>query len=469
MPDILLATESAVSRAPELSNAKLLNYFVERQGVESKGQAPLFGAPGITTTTTAGTGPHRGGWNFNGTAYYVSGSQLWMVTADNVATMVGDGINGTSPVGMSDNGVQMCIVNGTQGFIYTVADGLVIITSPAFYPADTVTFMDGYFIFDRKGTNEWFLSALYDGLTYNGLDFASAEGQPGFVRATKQNLQLLFIFCSAHIELWYDAGTADFPFQRYAGGIINYGTESPYAITEQDGALFFLGADHIVYRLQANVPIRVSTHPIEHEIQNAQRITDAFMLTWSIEGHKMVSMTLPTAGLTICYDISTGKWHHRNSVDGNFTDLGAWRVSTVLAIYDEVYMGDSLSGTLGQMDWSTYTEYGNPMVGRIQTANQQKDRLRTYCSRFELDVQAGVGSSTGQGSDPQILLERSTNGGMTWGLQQAPRSIGKIGEYAKRVRWLAQGMGWQLMWRLTITDPVQRVIIAAHGDIDYGM
>lgn len=469
MAAILLTTESAVSRSPQLSNAKLLNFFVERQEIESKGQAPLFGAPGATIATEVGTGPFRGGWNFNGVAYYVSGTDLWSVSSTDVATRVASGISGLNPVSMSDNGMQLCIVNGQQGYIYTVADGLTQITSPAFYPAATVTFMDGYFIFDRLGTNEWFLSALYDGLTYNGLDFASAEGQPGFVRATKQNLQLLFIFCSGHIELWYDAGTADFPFQRYAGGIINYGTESPYAIVEQDGALFFLGADHVVYRLQANVPIRVSTHPIEHEIQDAPVITDAFFMTWTIEGHKMVSLTLPTARTTMCYDISTGKWHHRNSVDSNFVPLGAWRMSTVLAIYDDVFIGDSLSGSLGRMDWSVYTEFGNPMVGVVQTANQQKDRLRTYCSRFELDVEAGVGTVRGQGSDPQILLQRSVDGGQTFGLQQAPRSIGKMGEYTRRVRWLAQGMGWQMLWRLTITDPVQRVIIAADGDIDYGM
>lgn len=468
--EILLATESAVSRAPELSNAKLVNFLTERQLVESKGQAPLFGAPGIVTVTTVGPGPFRGGWNFNGVAYYVSGPELWRVDIGGVGTKVGTGIGGAAPVGISDNGVQMCIVNGAQGFIYTTTDGLVPIVSPAFYSADTVTFMDGYFIFDRKGTNEWFLSALYDGLTYNGLDFASAEGQPGFVRATKQNLQLLFIFCSAHIELWYDAGTADFPFQRYAGGIINYGTESPYSIVEQDGALFFLGVDHVFYRLQANVPIRVSTHPIETEIQRATAITNAFCMTWTMEGHKIVTLTLPSAATTVAFDISTGKWHHRTSVDADFQDLGVgWRVSTVLQIYDDVYMGDVLSGQLGKRNWGTFTEYGNPMIGIIQSANQQKDRLRVFCSRFELDVQAGVGLSTGQGSDPLIVLERSTNGGMTWGLQQTPRSIGKIGEYARRVRWLAQGMGWQMMWRLTISDPVQRVIIAAHADIEYGM
>lgn len=470
MPQILLSLEYNISRARQLGNARLLNFFTEKQPPESKGQAPLFGAPGTTTVATVGTGPHRGSWNFNGVAYYVSGDSLYTVDQSNGVRLLGGGIAGVGSVSMSDNGVQLCIVNGVNGWIFdSNSDAFTLITSPAFYPASTVMFMDGYFIFDRLGTNEYFLSALYDGLTYNGLDFASAEGQPGFVVATTQNLQLLFIFCSAHIELWYDAGAADFPFQRYAGGIINFGCISPYTIVKQDGAIFFLGADHVFYRLQANVPIRISTHAIEHLIEDASEITTAFCSTWTIEGHKMVNLTLPSAGVSVCYDISTGKWHERSSVDANFNPLGPWRVNTALAVYDNVYFGDALSGMLGELDWGVYTEYGNPMVGLIQTANQQSDRKRVFCSRFELDVQAGVGLVTGQGSDPQIMLERSIDGGMTWSTQQKWRSMGRIGEYLTRLRWLAQGQGRQLMWRLTCTDPVQRVIIAAYADLQVGM
>lgn len=468
MAEIILATESSVSRAPQLSSARLLNFFVEKQNPEADAQIPLFGAPGIDLVRTVGAGPHRGSWNFNGVAYHVSGNGLFMVSASGVATQVGGGIDGVNPVGMSDNGVQLCVVNGRNGWIYTAASGLFQqITSPAFYPANTVTFMDGYFIFDRVGSNEFFLSALYDGLTYNGLDFASAEGQPGFVVGTRQNLQLLFIFCSGHIEMWYDSGAAGFPFQRYAGGIINFGCISPYTLISQDGALFFLGADHVFYRLQANVPIRVSTHPIEHEIEQAPIISDAFTSTWTIEGHKMVCLTLPSGRTTVCFDISTGKWHHRNSVDGNLTDLGPWRVTTALACYDNVYFGDSLTGMLGQLNWNTYTEFGNPMVGEIQTANQHRDRLRVYCSRFELTVEAGVGLNGD--SDPQIQLQRSIDGGLTWSMLTWARSMGRIGEYGKRLRWMSQGQGRRMCWRLRVTDPVQRVVIAASADLTFGM
>lgn len=469
MSAIALATETAVSRAPQLSNTRLLNFFVERQSTDAKSQVPLFGAPGADQEVTLPTGPNRGSWNFNGLAYYVSGDTLYSVTKEKIVTAVGSGIDGTSLVGMSDNGMQLIIVNGARGWIYTTAAGLVQITSPAFYPARTVTFFDGYFILEREGTNEWFLSALYDGLTYNGLDFASAEAQPGEVVGTCQNLQLLFIFCTAHIELWYDAGTADFPFQRYAGGVINYGCVSPYTITKQDGAVFFLGSDKVFYRLQANVPIRVSTHPIEHVIEQDTNLEAAFCMTWTIEGHKMVSLTLPSSGITVCYDISTGKWHDRNSVDDRFNDLGAWRFTTCLVAYDAIYFGDGLSGQIGKLNWNTYTELGHPMMGLIASSNQHQDRKRVFVGRFELDVQAGVGLTTSQGSDPQIMLRRSIDGGETWSLQQPWRSMGLQGAYTQRLRWLRQGQGRQMMWQLVITDSVPRTIIQAYADLSVGL
>lgn len=470
MPPILLAVETARSRAPQLSNQQLLNFFVERQPQDSKGAAPLFGAPGVGQFSTIGTGPSRGCWNFNGVAYFVSGEGLYSIDATGAEVLLGSGITGINPVGMSDNGVQLIVVNGVQGWIYTLAtNAFTLITSPAFYPAFTVTFMDGYFILDRAGTNEFFLSALYDGLTYNGLDFASAEGQPGFVIGTVQNLQLLFIFCSGHIEIWYDAGTNDFPFQRYAGGIINYGCASPYTLVKQDGAVFFLGADKVFYRLQANVPVRVSTHPIETRIAKDTNLAAAEAFTFTIEGHKIVFLTLAALGETFGFDISTGKWHDRDSVDAGFNALGRWRGRCALEIFGLILLGDAFDGRVGSVDWTVYTEYGNPMRGIIHTANQHHDRKRIFVSRFELDVQAGVGLTTGQGSDPQIMLRRSKDGGMTWSTNELWRGMGKEGEYTRRLRWLRQGNGRQMMWQIVISDPVPRTIIQAHADIAVGV
>lgn len=471
MPPILFAVESAVSRAPQLSNQQLVNLFVERQPPEAKSQSPIFGVPGTDRFSTAGVDANRGSWNFNGVAYWVQGSQLWSTTALGVSAQVGDGIAGEGTISMSDNGVQIIMVNGAAGDGYTYAPGpgLQPITDPNFFPAATVTFMDGYFLFDRLGTNEWFISNLFDGRTYNGLDFASAEAVPGFVTAIKVNLELVFIFCTAHIEIWYDAGTFPFPFQRYAGGVIDYGCVSPHAIIKQDGAIFFLGADHVVYRLQANVPIRVSTHPIETIIWSASSITDAQLSTYTWEGHKLIVLYLPSLGRTLVFDISTGKWHERVSLDPSGQPLPGWRSVNALQIYDTVLFGDMEDGRIGELNPNAYTEYGLTIRGTAQSAPQHHDRKWLFVNTFELDIEAGVGLTSGQGSDPQIMLQYSRDGGRTWSLPQPWRSMGRQGEYGRRLRWWKQGRGLQWVWRLVISDPVQRCIIAAHAEIEVGM
>jgi len=47
--------------------------------------------------------------------------------------------------------------------------------------------------------------------------------------------------------------------------------------------------------------------------------------------------------------------------------------------------------------------------------------------------------------------------------------MGMEGEYLKRLRWMAQGQGRQMMWEFVVTDPVRRTIIAAYADIKAGM
>lgn len=476
MPPILFCVESLESRSLPLSAQRVVNLFTEKQRPGAKSQTPLFGVPGLTAFANVGTGPHRGSWIMQGLAFVVSGPELYSVDINGAGTLLGTGIGGTEPVSMADNGMQLCIVNGVDGWIYTTSannsvsmSGFFQITDPNFTSANTVEFFDGYFVFDRTGTNEFFISALYDGTSYNALDFASAEASPDYVVATIQNLQLLFIFCQAHIELWYDAGTANFPFARYAGGVINYGCVSPYSIIKQDGAIFFLGSDKIFYRLQANFPIRVSTHEMEHIIAQDPDITQAFCFTYTLEGHKFVVLTLPASGRTLVFDISTGLWAERESWDANNVPQGRWRGNTALRVYNNTYIGDAFSGAFALLDWTVYTELGNTIEGTAYSAPLHEDRKRLFISRFELDVQAGVGLTTGQGSDPQILLDVSVDGAQTFRTLQPQRSMGRIGEYTKRLRWLRQGMGRQFVFRIRISDPVPRVIIAAHADVSVGL
>jgi hypothetical protein len=74
-----------------------------------------------------------------------------------------------------------------------------------------------------------------------------------------------------------------------------------------------------------------------------------------------------------------------------------------------------------------------------------------------------------QGADPQVRLSVSDDGGRTFSLLQKWRSMGKIGEYTKRLRWLKMGQFRQREIRLEITDPVRRNIIGIYIDTAEGL
>lgn len=469
MPEIVFAMESYQSRSLPLAAQRCLNCFLEAQPQGAKSQVPVFGVPGLTSFCELPTNPIRGMWNFRGILYAVGGETLYRINSAGGYKKLGEGISGTGPVSMSDNGTQLVITNGVAGYLVDDMDVFQQIIDPNFYSANTVLFFDNYFVFDRKGTNEFFLSALGDGLSYNGLDFASAEAQPGFLTTVAQNLQLLFLFAQNHIELWYDAGTADFPFQRYAGGVIERGCISPKTVILQDDALFFLGADKVFYRLQGNVPIRVSTHAIEHAIQGYGDITDAFCFTYTIEGHKMVVLTFPSAPHTWVYDISTKLWHERESQSYLYAPSGRWRGNCACEIYEKILIGDGFTGDIGFLDWENPTEYGDLIQVEMTSNTIHYDRLPIFVSRLELDMQVGLSDATGQGSNPQIYLQWSKDGAQTWSKLQPARSMGKVGEYMTRIRWLNIGRAYQFVFRIITSDPVKKVLIGTHSDVQVGM
>jgi hypothetical protein len=90
-----------------------------------------------------------------------------------------------------------------------------------------------------------------------------------------------------------------------------------------------------------------------------------------------------------------------------------------------------------------------------------------YISRFELIMQAGNGLSTGQGSDPVVLLRISRDGGQTWGTE-LQMGTGKIGEYRARAFVNRLGRSRNTVFELSSSDPVFNSWISASVNVDAG-
>jgi hypothetical protein len=490
-----------VARSINAADNRMVNLFPEIVPEGGKEPAFLNRAPGLTLLATVGTGPIRGLWTFNGVGYVVSGLQLYKITSNYVATLLGT-VSGTGPVSMADNGTQLFIACNGPSYIYnSLTNVFVQITDPDFPGALTVGYLDGYFVFIQPNTQKLWVTALLEGTSVDPLDFASAEGSPDNLVGMIVDHREVWLFGTNSVEVWYDAGNPDFPLQRIQGAYNEIGCAATFSVAKLDNGLFWLGADArgqgIVYRANGYTGQRISTHAIEYAIAQYGNISDAIAYTYQQEGHSFYVLTFPSANATWVYDVSTQAWHERAAFsNGQFL---RHRSNCQMAFNSEIVVGDFANGNLYAFDLDVYADNGSPqkwLRSWRALPTGQNNLTRTAHHSLQLDCESGVGinNSAGTdptylltesglfittesgdylvsvaegaptvGSDPQVMLRWSDDGGHTWSNEHWA-VLGKIGVYQQRVFWRRLGMTLKLrdrVYELSGTDPVKIAIMGA--------
>src|ERR1041385_5148438 len=201
MTAVPFAINSYKSLGLPISVQRTVNAYAETEPQNAKTPVAVFGAPGISTHCTAGMGPIRAFQVMNSRAYAVSGANFYEFDEGGNVTLIGSGVTGTNPVAISNNGLQIVIVNGSFGWVYDQSAGTFgQIIDPDFNPANTVTFFDTFMVFDWVDTNKFFISAPLDATSYDPLDFASAEVQPDLVVGVLNQQESLLVFGEHSIE-----------------------------------------------------------------------------------------------------------------------------------------------------------------------------------------------------------------------------------------------------------------------------
>ena len=95
---------------------------------------------------------------------------------------------------------------------------------------------------------------------------------------------------------------------------------------------------------------------------------------------------------------------------------------------------------------------------------EQENTLLSFYN-LVVDLEPGVGLDTGQGSDPQIMLRVSKDGGHTWG-NEMWRDIGKAGVYKRRVKWDFLGIARTWTFEFVVEDPVDISLLGAYADVE---
>jgi len=392
-------------------------------------------------TTTPGNLPCRSNLHRNGDyIYFVSGAVFYRFNPDAVSpTPVSLGtIGGSGRATVVSNSVpgdnQILVLNGTgAGYIYQTAT-LTQITDVDFYPTTSVAILNERFWFPRDGTNEYFCSDIADGFSYDPLAFATAEWKPDNARITVSKKSALWVLGSSTAEYNQSFDDIIFPLRPVRGASLDVGILANNSFAELDDYFCFLGDNSNIYLIAGTEAKIISDLEFDIKIRGdgtlqnpgftADQIADCIGFFIDTPQHKVYYLSFPTANYTWGYDLVTGLTHTRQSANST-----AWRGVYAITDQNNIYMGDNIDGTIWLLKAAAKSEGDGLLSATMRTPSV---RFPVDCTLPIITVGMEVGVGESPGSDPQMIVRVSKNGGKTWKVH-SHQYIGGWGEYNKRV------------------------------------
>ena len=481
MKAIPLFGESIASYSAAVTRQRRLNCFFDVRKDGDKAQVVVRGTPGTVLFVTLPTSPIRGWHVVNNVLYAVSGQTLYSVSTLGVITVLGAMNSGTNTLcSIIDNGLQLLIVDGSFGWVYTLVTGsyfqsalnaagsLGKITDANFTSvlngATSAAFIDGYGLVNRPGSRQAYVSELYDFTHWTNTSslptYFTKENNSDLLAAVDVLNGAVILWGTQTIEFWQDVGTYPGPFARINGSTQTWGLASMYSRAFLNNTMIFLGQNPQggvqVMMLNGYVPTRVSTSDIENLFSSFSTVADAIALTYLVDGHPMYQLSFPTAGRSFLYDSLTSIW---SEVQTGVTVMARHYGNLGIAFNAQNYMADYSSGNIYLVSTLNYTDNGTPIKRVAASRHIHGDGNVLNISQLWLDMATGVGLQAGQGSNPKIMMRVSKDGGRTFPIERwAP--IGAVGQYlAPRAIWRRLGSGRDFVFEFVMTDPVQFTIV----------
>lgn len=141
---------------------KCVNLYMEQNPPDSPYPYTHYLTPGTALTTTAPFLEEvRGQYTASsGALYIVVGARVYTVSSGYSWTLLGTIGTSGGPVSMKDNSLALVLVDGSpNGYAIDLqTNAFASIVGNAFYGSDRVDYLDTYFIFNRPGTNEFYIS-----------------------------------------------------------------------------------------------------------------------------------------------------------------------------------------------------------------------------------------------------------------------------------------------------------------------
>lgn len=450
-----IGRQSGASLMPAESIERLVNGYLEATP-EGKEPAPVFGIPGLDTFSASGVGTVRGLLAMGESLYAVRGDRLHNVSSSGVTTDIG-AIDSGGLVDMATDGTNLVIVTPETGNIW-VYNGttLGLVTDPDRPNASSVDWVDGYFVFGELDSDQWSISELADPYDFGPLAFASAEWRPDRLIRPLVAKRDVFLMGSESIEAWRNTGVSEiFPFERLDNVFIDVGLIGPFAAVYSNDAIFWIANDLTVRRMDGVTATPIQTPPIAKEIASWSdpSLTKAHAHVWG--DHLFVCFVNPDG--CVVWDQRTQRWAERETAA-----YGTWRARTFATCYGKMLFGDSQSGAIYEMSNDILLDGGEQIALDMIWPYVWNRGEKFTTDMVEVIAQVGIVPSY---TDAPIVQLSYTNDGQLWSPWRE-RTLGVLGDYRRRLTWNSLGQARQRAYRLRITDPCKRAILAAYAEME---
>jgi hypothetical protein len=457
------------SQSALVTTQKLVNAY-RSPGIDpDKSPLPIYGTPGLDLQFDLGA-PVRGGIVIDDFIYVAVSNHFYGVNSAGTILISHSIAPGFSlPVYFAWNGTQLMFVDGMNGWIFTPSTAAFAQIVDVDFPQvsngqspTTCAWLGGYFFVSIGGSGKFQWSAVNDGTSWDPLDFATAETAPDNLIRIEADGGQLILFGERTTEFWALSGDANV-MRRVGGSGIEWGGVASRTVAKFTTGLAFL-AQNRLGEVQAGVlngyqfqPFSQSDPDINHDINNRSRadLQAATAFSYFMNGHAFYQLNFPDK--SYLYDALTDSWSQMSSS----STFGARHYADVrLALSQQPYVTDYRNGFIYLLDENTYTDNGDPIITELTTKHIWNSGNRLTVRELALEIEAGDGTQTGQGANPQIMGSWSNDGGQTWG-NEIWNGAGQIGAYQQRAVWRNLGRARDFAVKFRISDPIKRVVIGA--------
>jgi hypothetical protein len=428
--------------APDVRTAYPVNLMPvpKQSGVSNGYLRPVDGL----VSFAAGDGGDRGGINWNGACYRVSGTKLVRVNANGTVDILGD-VGPGAPVSMDYSFDYLAVASGGRLYLW---NGTVLqqVTDPDLGTCVDVVWVDGYFM----STDGEFLivTELNNPFAIDPLKYGSSEVDPDPVLGLLKVRDEVYALNRYTIEVFDNVGGENFPFERIDGAQIQKGALGTHTACIFADAIAFLGSGRneapSIY-LGANGNAQpLATREIDEVLAQYSEATlaGAILEARSDKGHQHLWVRLPDR--TLVYDLAASQlveepvWF---TLTSGLEGFAAYPAAFLVRCYDRWLFGNPASSQIGALDDTVSTQFGADAQWEFSTSILYNEGNGAIIHELELVALTG---SVAADDDPTICTSFTVDG-QTWS-QERYIQAGRRGQRAKRLVWLQQG--WMDHWRV---------------------